>query len=1590
VVVIVLVLHVAVLGTFQATAAGVWEQQAQIANHQTPFGSDHGRSLAVELNTLVVQSSAGSFGVGRFQTLDRASDGSWAPGSDLPVVGSSVDMDGDLVAVGDPRDAVVAVYVLVKDNAGGWTTLATLRGDDTVSGDKFGYQVAVAGNYVAVGAPGEDDAAPDAGAVYVFHRDGSGFAQTAKLTAPDGAEGDGFGSAVAATMSGRVVIGAPLHDEDTYSADPLLLADMGAAYVSDLDLNGNRNPITKIVAPEEIVSTHENRPTQFGWSVAATELGLVAVGVPFTAQSNQVHVYEENGGNWALHSLLAPTQLADRPSFGQTLDWEGELLAVGAPRSNSAGFVSGTAYVYELDPGTLGWNETFDSTTGTWAGTEIQPTGLNSHDDSGTDVAVDRETAVVGVPDYDAGSANSGAAFVFVPADWTYPSDVDIQGPPGPAMGAGPNPAGTFQSVALTARANDSTTGGSVIAAIEYQVDSGSWAFMESLDAGFDTVEETGIATVSFATEGAHQACARGIDDSGNVGEVSCIDIEVVGGDQAAPQVMLTLDPNPVDRFESTSIEVSADDTGTGGSWVVFTEYRIDGGAWQGILSPEDGSYDSPTEKGITEASFSTVGGREICARATDAANNTSDPVCELLNVGDVVPLTITFTRIELLGTSLDDGDTADLYGRVSFLIPGSEIELSNPDEAVTLGINETDSPYWNFPLSVPATEDPLTVGIALADRDPGEVGDLADISGDGVSPGVTIDVDLSRGTWTGGPLAQECFTGAGEDAASVCVAVSVRSSNADQDGDGIHDAFELYGYDHDGDGSADVDFPALGANVCRPDIAVEIDWMKDHDPLAVSIAAVRDAFADAPIPAHPTCVDDAGNPAAPGINLIVDMDEEIPTERAIDCDRIGEMNDEYLAEARKPFFLWNGWVRDIFEEGDTTSGVACGSGGFVASLGNYDYGNTFGSESNFGVMYGAAEDQLRIEAGTFMHELGHKLALGHGGADSINYKPNHLSVMSYAFQFFWLLQASDTSGTPAGTLDYSLGMPALDEDALTETTMDPNTDILTLWDDPNDDAKAWLVAPVDQPLDWNDNGSIGGPSITISQDLNRDGVRTCVSAGADETLDTLLLLGTDDEVDDSGDISRITVGPDGICATPAFAGDRQSLPIGFDSRLLRSDNEWELIRYPALSKTFGAGSGAGAEIEEHRDADPSDPDFAAVLEAWAGVVDATPVAEVAVATQVAQYSDGINPVTLTVTDPDSTLTTASVSGAPDSVGLTADGCETFDNGLDDDADGSVCTWTLAGVVKVPVGTYEVTFTVSDGSSEAVTKTQIIVEVEDAAIGFGDSPTTVEVAEPGGDSGPFSLQIEVSEFRPDTPSETAAPGDITKLATTDVAVSLAPVGPGSSIAVFCVADPIVDDGYAKILSLTCDLDGVPVNTYSIDVVVSGDYYAGTGEDVLTVFDPSLGFTTGGGWFPWPESGDKTTFGFTISYNKKGINAKGSLLLVRHLDDGTSYRVKSNAVEALSVGEGADFTWASFVTKTTYKDPNMEEPEGNYEISVYVEDRVLGDRLWIQVRDKNGVAIEEISIVSPATTESVEIASGSILVPHETRGRPSPS
>lgn len=281
------------------------------------------------------------------------------------------------------------------------------------------------------------------------------------------------------------------------------------------------------------------------------------------------------------------------------------------------------------------------------------------------------------------------------------------------------------------------------------------------------------------------------------------------------------------------------------------------------------------------------------------------------------------------------------------------------------------------------------------------------------------------------------------------------------------------------------------------------------------------------------------------------------------------------------------------------------------------------------------------------------------------------------------------------------------------------------------------------------------------------------------------------------------------------------------------------------------------------------------------------------------------------------------------------------------------------------------------------TKT-LAVSKEDAAVSYSASnPAAVQVSAPGGTSPSFILRATVAEKLPDVVGTggTAAPGDITKAAPS---ITLSPVGPGSPItSSSCTqqgSPTMGSNGYGTV-GFSCSFSGVPVNTYDAVVSVTGGYYTGSTDDVVTVYDPSLGFATGGGTITWPGTSDRTNFGFTMSYGKNGSNVKGNMVVVGHLADGTIYRVKSNALSGLALSPSTStYGYATFTGKATYQEPIWSDPQGNHGFTVYVEDRgqpgAGADKVWLQVAGSSGM-----SMSAPATSNAQTLTGGNVSVPH---------
>ncbi len=219
-----------------------WTQQAKLV-HPTSTAFDYfGSSVAVSGDTLLVGSprtdSLGLSDSGVVLVFARAGT-TWTKQAELLAgdirsqgqFGSSVALDGNEAVIGAPWQWASGfsprsgeVYVFSRSGTT-WTQTASLQAADGATDDYLGTSVAFFGNLLVAGAPGVDlpAAKTAAGAAYLFARSGSTWTQAAKLTAPDAAQNDGFGTTVSAA-SDTVAIAAP-------GADLPSKTEAGAVYL---------------------------------------------------------------------------------------------------------------------------------------------------------------------------------------------------------------------------------------------------------------------------------------------------------------------------------------------------------------------------------------------------------------------------------------------------------------------------------------------------------------------------------------------------------------------------------------------------------------------------------------------------------------------------------------------------------------------------------------------------------------------------------------------------------------------------------------------------------------------------------------------------------------------------------------------------------------------------------------------------------------------------------------------------------------------------------------------------------------------------------------------------------------------------------------------------------------------------------------------------------------------------------------------------------------------------------------------------------------------------------------------------------------
>jgi hypothetical protein len=124
--------------------------------------------------------------------------------------GLSLALNSNVAAVGAlDDDSVGSVYVFEQDTIGTWNQSAKLTADDCETDDFFGSSLALADDYLVIGADGDDYYGPFCGSAYLFfhQQDNQSWPQLSKIRPSDGFGNSHFGCSVAIS-NGYILAGA--------------------------------------------------------------------------------------------------------------------------------------------------------------------------------------------------------------------------------------------------------------------------------------------------------------------------------------------------------------------------------------------------------------------------------------------------------------------------------------------------------------------------------------------------------------------------------------------------------------------------------------------------------------------------------------------------------------------------------------------------------------------------------------------------------------------------------------------------------------------------------------------------------------------------------------------------------------------------------------------------------------------------------------------------------------------------------------------------------------------------------------------------------------------------------------------------------------------------------------------------------------------------------------------------------------------------------------------------------------------------------------------------------------------------------------
>ena len=300
--------------------------------------------------------------------------------------GDSVSIDGDYAVCAASQDDTLrkgSAYIFKREGTT-WTQQSKIVKDGTRSDyHQFGRSVAISGDYVISGMPGDSDTGGNnSGAAYIFKRYGTSWIQMQRIVGTTRTTNHRFGGCV--SIDGEYAI-VGMHYEGNFKGHASIFKRTGETWTEQIEVESDDGDTTD----------------RFAGSVSIS--GNYAIVGAFNDNDNgsgsgSAYIYGLNGSTWSLQQKIIADDGVANDSFGWSVAISGEYALVGAYGHAS----KGCAYIFKRD-GTS-WTQQ----------AKLISSDIEANDSFGQYVALKGDIAVISSPNEDPDNvSNAGSVYIF-------------------------------------------------------------------------------------------------------------------------------------------------------------------------------------------------------------------------------------------------------------------------------------------------------------------------------------------------------------------------------------------------------------------------------------------------------------------------------------------------------------------------------------------------------------------------------------------------------------------------------------------------------------------------------------------------------------------------------------------------------------------------------------------------------------------------------------------------------------------------------------------------------------------------------------------------------------------------------------------------------------------------------------------------------------------------------------------------------------------------------------------------------------------------------------------------------------------------